>query len=254
MAQVMTNRGYYSVMKWAADPTRGEARNVAVVLVDAEGQFGGLRAAPPSAVAGNLRAQGILDSVIHGLETRFDSENKPDLRQLHELYESLDRSLFLTEPKPVAVSDTGATLRALYRAFVAHKAAPRTASKAVVLGQVVNAFRKWGATAQIGEYVDDYLFDAVLANGSSKRTVVEVLTFATGTRDWSLAEKDAGHFVFAVDQTELPAAAIVSPPNEASKPTASTSYKRVMRWFDRAGIPAVEPERIEELRPVVLSR
>ncbi len=247
----MMNRGYYSVIRWAADATRDEAKNVAVVLVDAEGQFGGLRAAPPSAIGGNLREQGLLDSLMQGLAAQFDSDDKPDLRKLQAWRGNLSRSLYLTDPKPVAVSDSGATLRALYRAFVAPKSAPRSATKGVVLEQVVTTFRKWGVTAHLGQYVDDYLFDAVVAV-NSKPTVIEVLSFATGTRDWSTAERDAGHFVFAVDQTGLPAAAVVNPPTDASKLTAGTSYGRVVRWFDRAAIPTVVPDRIQDLRDIVL--
>jgi hypothetical protein len=251
VARVMMNRGYFSVVRWATDATRDEAKNVAVILVDAEGQFGGLRSAPPSAIGGNLRDQGLLDSLMQGLRAQFDSDDKPDLRNLQALQANLNRSLYLTEPKAVAVSDTGATLKALYRAFVAPKSAPRSATKGVVLDEVATTFRKWGLRTELDQYVDDYLFDAVVA-ANSKPTVVEVLSFATGTRDWSIAERDAGHFVFAVDRTGLPAAAVVKPPTDASKDTAEMSYGRVVRWFDRAQIPTVVPDRIEDLHDVLL--
>jgi hypothetical protein len=152
----------------------------------------------------------------------------------------------------VAVSDTAVTLRALYKAFVASKAAPRSDTKSVVLDEVVSTFRKWGLNTQRGQYIDDYLFDAVIALAEASTTVVEVLSFATGTRDWSTTERAAGHFVFAVDQTGLPAAAVVKPPSDASRDTAGTSYGRVLRWFDRAQIPTVSPDRLDKLRDVVL--
>lgn len=46
MVAAVVEQGYYSILRWRNDVMRDEARNVAVVLVDEEGQFGGFRHAP----------------------------------------------------------------------------------------------------------------------------------------------------------------------------------------------------------------
>jgi len=250
MAERMMNRGFYSVLRWASDSTRDEARNLAVLLVDAEGQFGGLRSAPPSAISANLRQQGLLDSIVEGLRIQFDTDDKPDLSKLREWQKGLNRSLYLTEPRPVAVSDTGATLQALYKSFIAPRGAPRSPTKGAVLDQVVTALRRSGYKAERSKYVGDFLFDAVV-NPDNGATAIEVLSFATATRDWATAERDAGHFVYAVEQTHLPAIAIVKGPTENSRETAGRSQERVLRWFHKADIPSIDSEHMDKLETTI---
>jgi hypothetical protein len=249
MAQKLSERGYFSLIRWASDPTRDEAKNVAVVLVDAEGQFGGVKAAPLSGVSPSLRQQGLLDSLLVGLAGQFTTEQKPDLKWLRALSKSLDRSLYVTEPRSVAVSEASTTLLALYRAYAAPRPTPRQQTKGVLLDRVINSLRRWGHETRRGEYLEDFLFDAIV--GAKNPTVIEVLSFATGTRDWSATERDAGHFLYAVKQVGIPAAAVIKPPSDASYVTAATSYERVNRWLHKARVPAIELDHIDQLESLV---
>jgi hypothetical protein len=249
MAQELRERGYFSLIRWASDPTRDEAKNVAVVLVDAEGQFGGVKAAPLSAVSSNLRQQGLLDSLLIGLAEQFKTDAKPDLQRLREISKSLDRSLYITEPHSVAVSEASTVLQALYRAYVAPRPAPRLQTKGVLLDRVVNSLRRWGLNTRRGVYLKDFLFDAIV--GEKRPTVIEVLSFATRTRDWSTTERDAGHFLYAVEQIGAPAAAVIKPPSVTSYVTAAASYERVNRWLRKAQVPAIELDHFDELQALV---
>jgi hypothetical protein len=240
VAQAITPRGYFSILRWASDATRDEARNVAVVLVDAEGQFGGVRAAPPSSLSSSLREQGLLDSLIQGLSHQFDGPDKPDLQRLGELRGSLEHSLYLTEPRPAAVADVAVTLRALYRAYVTPRSTPRALTKSVVLDGVMAGLRRRGLTVSRSEYVDDFIFDVVVRD-VPRPAAVEVLSFATATKDWVPAERDAGHFIYGLQRVGLQGHAVIQPPSADSAPTAHTSYERVTRWFNKESVPVISP-------------
>ena len=147
MALGSPERGYFSVIRWCPDAVRDEARNIAVVLVDAEGQFGGIRTAPPGPLSQDLRQQGLLDAVLHGLQVQLESQAKPDLEFLRKLSTSLGQSLQLTSPKPMAVPDLQLTLNALYKGYIAPVTARRGSTKAVVTDRVVNGLRRRGFTS-----------------------------------------------------------------------------------------------------------
>jgi hypothetical protein len=249
VAQVVTQRGYFSVLRWRSDVGRDEAKNLAILLVDPEGQFGGIKAAPLSAISSRLKDQGILDSMLVGLSKQFESEDKPDLARVESLRNTLQHSVYLTEPKPTAVADVNETLDALYRAFIAPKVGgARAITKAVVLDRVVETLRRRGFSVSRGQYVEDFLFDAVVREGPrEKRSALEVLSFATTAKEWTGAEHDAGHFLYAVERVRLQPLAVVQPPDkERSADTAAVSFKRVMRWFEKAGVRTIEPSELAD--------
>lgn len=117
------SQAYFSLLRWASDPTRGEARNVAVILVDEAGSLGAIRSAPLSTISPSIHQQGLIDAVLSALERRMRSPaQRLRLEDLHALRSQLQQSLQITEPKAVAVSDVDSTLRALYRAYAAPRA------------------------------------------------------------------------------------------------------------------------------------
>ncbi len=219
-------RGFFSVVRWRSDATRDEARNVAVVLVDAEGQFGGIRMAPPSALSSDARQQGFLDAMLHGLERQFEGPDRPDLGRLHALSESLAHSLYITTPRPTAVPDPELTLQALYRAYVAP------------LPSGLNVHRS--------EYVDDILFDALVERTVGGPLACDILSFAAPKQDWVPAERDAGHFLFGLGRLHLAGMAVIQPPTVDSRPEAHTSFERVRRWFEQASVPVREPDELAQ--------
>src|SRR5260370_36829512 len=117
MGVTVTERGFCLVERWRSDSTRDEARNVAVVLVDAEGQFGGIRIAPPSTLSNDARQQGFLDTILHGLELQFEGDKRPDLERLRKMSEALTQSLYLTSPRPTTVPNPDLTPQRPYKDF-----------------------------------------------------------------------------------------------------------------------------------------
>jgi hypothetical protein len=249
MAQVVRQRGYFSVLRWRNDVGRDEAKNLAILLVDAEGQWGGIKAAPLSGISSRLKDQGLLDSMLVGLSKQFEGVQKPDLDRLQTLSRSLQHSIYLTEPKATAVADVNETLHALYRAFVAPRAGGgRVVTKSVVLDRVVEMLRKRGFGVKRGHYVDDFLFDAIVSDASKKQgQAIEVLSFATAAKEWTTVEHDAGHFLYAVERVRLQPLAVVQPPDkDKSTENATTSFKRITRWFDKAGVRIIEPDELAD--------
>jgi hypothetical protein len=239
-----TRRGFFSIVRWRADIARDEARNIAVVLADVEGEYSKLRAVPLSAVSPRLHEQGLLDAMLVGLERRLDEDDEPfTAEHLYKLHRDLQHSVYVTEPKPVAVTDPDNALTALYRAFVASRGGGRRGqTKGVVLDKVVAALRNRGMSVRRGAYVEDFIFDVVI-DEVDRYTPVEVLSFAAPRKDWSPLEKDAGHFLFALSQLSVPGAAVVQPP-PPELDAAVEPYTRVRRWFDHADVPVSDPDDV----------
>jgi hypothetical protein len=238
-------RGYFSILRWRTDATRDEARNVAVILVDAEGEFSRVKAAPLSRISSRLHDQGILDAMLVELHKRLAQDNRRALAMLKDLHESLQRSLYVTEPKPTAVPDVDAVLNAIYKAYVAPRGGgARVLTKAKVLDSVVDMLRRRGLEVKRGHYLGDFIFDIVIED-VQQPSVMEVLSFATATRNWTPVEHDAGHFLYALQHVNRRGLAIIQPPSAASDPGATPACERVKRWFEDAQVDTFEPEEME---------
>jgi hypothetical protein len=240
-------QGHFSVLRWRTSPTRDEARNVAVLLVGADG--GALRAAPLSSISPRLHEQGILDAVLVGLEKRL-TNGGGDVEALEGLSHSFDHALVVTDPKPVAIrGGLDEALTALYRAYVAPRGGgSRKRTKGVVLDSVVNALRKRGYEARRGEYVGDFIFDVVLDSDDAMRAL-EVLSFAVERKSWTPIEQDAAHYLYGLrllrDDRGLEGAAVVEPPADDGN-GAREAHDRILRWFDREHVPIYSPEEIAD--------
>lgn len=237
-------QGWYSLLRWRSDVARDEARNVALLLVDARGGFDAFKAAPLSTISPRLHEQGVLDAALVALEQQF-GESKFTLERLQAAHERLQNSLQLTEPQPVAVRDVEETANALYRAFIATRGGGgNTQSKSAVLDRVVAAYRKRGFDVKRGAYVGDFIFDAVLREGRTS-SVVEVLSFAAPRKDWTPVERDAGHFLFALKELGTDGKAVIVPPARSSAPNSGQeSYSRITRWLTKAKVPVLAPEDV----------
>jgi hypothetical protein len=241
-------QGWFSVLRWRSDAARDEARNVALLLVDEKGGFNAFKAAPLSQISNRLHDQGLLDAALVSLERQFDADRAFTLERLTSMHERLHNSIYLTKPKPIAVKDPDEAAVALYRALIARRSGGSSNTKSALLDRVVSAYRRQGIDVSRGAYIDDFIFDAVLRRGEN-RFGLEVLSFASPRKDWTPIERDAGHFLFALRELDLPGTAIVQEPNQSVSQTAADSYQRVMRWFKRAEISVARPNEV--LDPVL---
>jgi len=251
MASEIRQQGYFSLLRWRADINRDESRNVAVVLVEKDGQFGGLKAAPLSTISPRLHEQGLLDTMLRALEKRFQEEVKPDLTVLTDMRESLHQSLYFTEPEPVAVPDVDLVLNSLYKAYVSPRAGGSGGlTKGRIMDQVIQTIRNYGLDARRNSYLNDYLFDITIELPSRVPIVAQVISFSTTKQNWSPEEYAAGHYLYALERVEASGAAIIQPPREVSHHNAFKSYERVSRWFELAQVPSIRPEELKRAEDI----
>jgi hypothetical protein len=245
----MASEGFYSILRWRTDATRDEARNVAVILVDRDGRVGGMRSAPISSISPRLHEQGLLDAILLNLESRFQGSAKPTLDTLERLRGDLQRSLVLTDPRPVAVPDVDVTLESLYRAYAAPKGGGSTAAThGRVLDRVMTQLRRRGWSVKRGEYVGDFIFDLVVSKPRS--LVGEVFSFASGAKNLIPVEQSAGHFLYGLREVQLPGLAVIQPPKDSA---SDPSFQRVTRWLGREGVEIVKSEDLMIDRPQQLA-
>lgn len=242
----LASTGHFSVLRWRNDGTRDEARNVAVIVVGNDGDRAAMRAAPISSISPRLHDQGILDRWLTGLDLQFQQAGTEALGLLLSLHDSLQHSLYLTEPQPTAVPDLDLTAGALYRAFVAPRSrGSNEITSGKLLDRTVKRLRQSGLNVRRGEYIDSFLFDAVV---DSPRGVsaVEVLSFATSAHNWAPAERGAGHFLYAVRRLSMHAAAVIEPPADFSNAQARQAYEHVSRWMKDESIQVVSLDHADE--------
>lgn len=247
MAEVVRRRGYFSILKWRDNPTRDEARNIAVLLVDPEGEFAGIRRAPPSALSTRLAQQGLIDDVLEGLKERFEGEEPPNLADLNDMRTTFVNSIAISDPKPVVVKDLDKTLKALYKAYVQKTTSygGKPITKSALRSDVTQQLRRKGYKVALDHYVDDFRFDVVVEDPQSRgQTAAEVLSFANPKKTWTREEDGAGHFLFAIRYTNLEPLAIVQPPTEVSLDIAIATFERVSRWFRNEKVEVVSLEDV----------
>lgn len=247
MEQQLTDTAYFSLLRWVPDPSRDEARNIAVLMLDLEGAFGGLKAAQISSVSKLLAEQGLVDGVIESLRVRFSEEPRGTVGQLRLLQKSLDGPLVLTEPQPAAVvGGLDETLDSLYNAYVHRRQSrPQGTTKGQLLDRVMRRVRRAGWPAKRGQYYSDYLLDAVV-DVATGPVALGVYSFRQERKTWGDIEKDVGYFVFATGDLDIPRAAVVEPPDpEVSREAAFEAHERVQGWLGRHEI---KPLKIDSLR------
>jgi hypothetical protein len=239
-------QGYFSLLRYRADITRDEAKNVAVLFVDTTSGTVTLRATRVNSVSSTLAEQGFLDGIVEQLAARFADQRHADVDVLQNLHESLERSIVVTEPRPVAIPEGTDVLTTLYRAFVAPKPSPRNnLSKSALLGVLVDWLRSTsgGSVERFGE-IDTFTFDAVVRNGGLPQ-VYQALSFAGTRKDWSPVLHDAGHFIFALERVKTSAAtAILQEPTGDRGETGEKAYERVEKWLDDARVKVVPAQDV----------
>ncbi len=259
VVDALASTGHYSVLRWRNDATRDEARNVAVIVVSGDGRRAALRAAPISSISPRLHDQGILDALIAALERQFETIDRPGTKTigrpgtelLTQMHNSLHHSLYLTEPAPTAVPDLDVTAAALYRAYVAPRSrGGREVTSGKLLDQVVKQLRRSGLSVHRGEYLSSFLFDAVIGTAPDVLSVLKVLSFATTAHNWTMAEYNAGHFLYAVKKLSIPStatAAIIKPPAHHSHMNAQRAYANVTDWLKQEKVQVHDPNDVDQV-------
>lgn len=241
------SQGYFSLVRWRPDAIRDEARNIAIILVDRSGAFGGIKAAPISTISRRLHDQGIVDAVIESLEARFNAGRLPDLGMLTEWHNSMQEAIYVTAPKPASVADPEATLETLYRLYVRPQqhAVPKY-SKGRILDRVVHRLRRLDFLVQRGQYLQDIIFDALITE-TRRPQAISVISFVNQAKNMKSPEHDAGHFLFGCHRLDVRPLAVVQEPTLESSQEAIASYSRVLNWFEEDDVPVFGPNALEEL-------
>lgn len=241
MGPVAPQLGYSAILRWRHDPTRDEARNVAVILVDREGQFGALKSAPISSISPQLHEQGILDAILEGLRQKVVNEPRLNLLELESMQQSMQLSVVLSKPKPVLVDDPNKTIEALYKAYVAPRQGGTTVGKGQILDRLVSAYRRRGFDVKRAARLDDFLFDAIIELPRRQRQVAEVLTFQKEKKHWEDEERAAGHFLYGIERLKLSGFAVIQPPADSAFDETRESHERISKWFRREKIKILAP-------------
>jgi hypothetical protein len=244
------SQGYFSVLRYRSDPTRDEARNLAVVVVDERGQYAGLQAAPISQISPNLHEQGLVDSLLSSISRQALREGRLVLQDLIRWSDQAPESLVVTPPAPTALlAEPSETLAALYKAFVLPRASRSGGmTKGQVIDQVVRQFRSRGAEVRRGTYVGDYLFDVAIDDPHSGLILVSCISFDRTIKDWVPVEKDAAHFLYG--RTRVPNAeslAVLQVSDKGVPSPAEESFERINRWFEAESVKSVRLAEASEL-------
>ncbi len=240
-ASLITRRGHYFLIRYRAGAARDEGRNVGIALVSSSGDYAAVKHLPASQLSARLREQGILDSALVGLARRLGGEESA-FERLLEMSSRANGSLTVEPPMPADLArGADRTLSALYKGLVAQKVGRRPGlAKSQLLDKVIDTFRHSGAPIRRGQYIDDFLLDAIASRDRDSVTAIHAQSFAASDRDWSRVEKDTGYFLFALDRLDADGLCVIQRPTSLSDDPAKKSYDRVDRWITRAGVRAVE--------------
>jgi hypothetical protein len=243
---VMTDQvGYYSIVRYCGDTSRGESRNVAIVLAGGDDHAGGVRAAPISRVAPKARQAGLLDALLRGLAERVQSGGVIGEAGLRELAAASNATLTISMPKPFMDTDRASALQSLYRSFVGVASSREPRRKGEILDCVVAQLVRNGAPLERNAYVDDFAVDVLLTG--TRRATIQVLSFWLAETRGVTVEREAGHYLFGLERTGVEAVAVVQPPSGDGSGRLWQSHDRVQRWLEDAGVRAIRPDDLAVL-------
>lgn len=238
--------GYYSLVRFSSDVARGEGRNVAVILVGDSPEDGAVRAAPLSRVSTRARHAGVLDALLRSIAARVQTGQIVGRAGLARLVSTIPSTVSITEPRPaVVVGDATVAMEQLYRSFVGVRSSREPFRKGEILDRLVATLVRTGAPVERDSYLQDFAIDALIP--SPQPAAIQVLSFCVGESRGVTVEREAGHFLFGLERLKVDAHAVVQPPTEPPDSRLWTSYDRVHRWLDDAGVPSIRPSEIQAL-------
>lgn len=241
------SEGFYSLVRYTPDTARGEARNVAVFLVDEKRNLAMVKAAPLAQVARRIEEHGILDSLLVRFAERVQAGEFRRSDEVNYLARSVTGALTVTVTRPAAIEDRiDVTLNHLYKAFVRPRRGRDRISRSVILDRLVRACRRAHVHVEPGAYIRDVMFDAVLTD-PDRVMPIQVLTFETSGPRNMATEHAAGHFLYGLQRVKASGVCVVQAPSDMAVGESRLSFDRVSRWLEDAGVGMVTPADIGNL-------
>ena len=237
------------MLRYRPDATRDEPRNLAVLLVQESGGAGVIQAAPVSQMSPRLHEQGLVDAILVSLARRLASGDVQGEAGLARLCRSSGPTLEVTHPEPtVIMDDPHVTARVLYKSLVSPRRGARDSlQKGAILDRVVRLCRANGAEISRGQYVGDFIFDAVVTSPDRVPTAIEVLTFHGVKANSGSIERDAGHYLFGLTHVDANPVCVLEPPSQQSSRSVWQSHDRVSRWLQTGKIKTYPAHDIDQM-------
>jgi hypothetical protein len=235
-ATLVIPRGTAYLVQYRHNPGRNEARNIAVALVAHDSDFAAVKHLPQSQFADRLRERGIVDDALVSLGKALVLDGDPTAR-MERLRGAAYGSLQVGDPMPTEIVGNPAdVLSRLFKALVARPSSRRPGrTRGEVLDRTVAAFRQVGVPVRVGQYQGDFLIDALVQTDHNGDYAVHAQSFDAVRRDWSSAEHQAAHFLYAIGKLNQQAICVIEPPADVER-AAKMSYERIRRWLGDAGV------------------
>jgi hypothetical protein len=237
------NSAFSYIITYTPDGARGEHRNVALALVASGIGYAGIRHLPPSLLSRDLREQGLLDGCLVSLARAISERPFEAAERLGILRANVVGPLSVSEPIPTDTQGIPeAALARMFKALVGRGTRRRVGHpRREILDHAVSSLRGVGADVRVGEYLGDFLLDAIVQRTRQPAVVMHAQSFDT-ERDWARVEHETAHFLFAVDQLKHPAICVLQPPVDDGRADALASYDRVQRWLGSSTATVVTPK------------
>jgi Protein of unknown function (DUF3037) len=256
---------FFSVVRYVPDPIRNEAKNIGVLLICPEIEFGGTRfnLARTNLPPGSARHT-VLMSIARHYELDLPATRQPNLftqlpspwvrNDLQRLHEECTNMLQFTEPV-AAVGEPEKLLDLLYRERVRPRApgGRPTFGRGTAKRVLAKAFEARHLSKYVVEGIrleidnEPYVFDLGIQNGTPYFTA-QALSFRA--RDTQHVEEVGGWYAYVWDKirykTSAQALVFVEPPDHHTGLEWSR-FNRVQAWTKSAGIEFYESGQIAEV-------
>ncbi len=255
---------FFSIVRYVADPIRNEPKNIGVIVVCPEMNFGGGRfLISRSGVAFGSSRYNLLQSLIRGYQIELPGYNQPSLFapvpiqwtqvELEQLHNECTNLIQFTKPA-VALSEPTQLLDELYRDRVQFRGSGRKTSfsRAVAFHAFRNKFSHHGkldwvqedAEVQINR--DTYHFDLGIGNGQLYYAI-KILSFRN--LDLQRVEEAGGWYALiwprVKEETDAKGLLLVEPPKGIG--ITQDRYRRVTEWVSEAGIKVHDAKETNKL-------
>ncbi len=255
---------FFSIVRYIADPIRNEPKNIGVIVVCPEMNFGGGRfLISRSGVAFGSSRYKLLQSLIQGYHIELPGYSQPSLFapvpeqwtqvELEQLHRECTNLIQFTKPA-VALSEPTQLLDDLYRDRVQFRESRRKTSfsRAVAFHAFQNKFSLYGKLDWVQEDAkiqinrDTYHFDLGLGN---RQLYYAIKTLSFRNLDLQRVEEAGGWYALiwprVAEKTGAKGLLLVEPPKGIG--TTQDRFRRVTEWVSEAGIKVHDAKETNKL-------